>query len=150
MLREARWQVKVAVVDSREAFARGELKGVWQLGAVQGGALGVLVWFESDEHVAVLKGPGMHSLLDSIPLCTELVEAPWCCGCAGAPKMMMMMMTPAFKRVPQGSKNIIGRIGEEREKTRQDKRQEQEERSPRSETCSDCLLYTSPSPRDRG
>ena len=36
VLREARWQVKVAVVGSREAFARGEVKGVWQLGAVQG------------------------------------------------------------------------------------------------------------------
>ena len=54
LLREARWQVKVAVVGSREAFARGEVKGVWQLGAAQGGLLGVLVWFESDEHVAVL------------------------------------------------------------------------------------------------
>ena len=86
LLREARWQVKVAVVGSREAFARGEVRGVWQLGAAQGGSLGVLVWFESDEHVAVLKGPGTDSLLDSVPLGMDLVEAPWCCGRAGAPK----------------------------------------------------------------
>ena len=86
LLREARWQVQVAVVGSREALARGEVKGVWQLGAAQGGSLGVFVWFESDEHVAVLKEPGMHSLLDSVPLGMDLVEAPWCCGRAGAPK----------------------------------------------------------------
>ena len=83
VLREARWQVKVAVVGSREAFARGEVKGVWQLGAAQGGSLGVLVWFESDEHVAVLKGPGMHSLLDSVPLGMELVRRRGAVGVRG-------------------------------------------------------------------
>ena len=61
-------------MGSREALARGEVKGVWQLGAAQGGSLGVLVWFEFDEHVAVLNGPGMHSLLDSVPLSMELVD----------------------------------------------------------------------------
>ena len=77
MLSKAQWRVEVLSAVSREAFERGHVRGAWCLGAPDGVSLGVVMGFESEGRVSILKGAGVHLALERASLGASDGVPPW-------------------------------------------------------------------------